>query len=134
MKLVIDTNAIISALIKDGLSRKVITSFYFEFITPSFSLSEILKYEEEICKKAGINNIEFSHLLERIFRHIQVIPSNFYEKNLNTCKDLIEDIKDVPFLALAYTFNCPIWSDDKHFKKQKRIKVLTTKDILKIIE
>ena len=34
------------------------------------------------------------------------------------------DIDDVPFIATSLAFdNCPIWSDDKHFKGQDRIKI-----------
>lgn len=55
MKLVVDTNIIISALIKAGATRKIIFDRTFELITPSFTISEINKYREEICKKAEIS-------------------------------------------------------------------------------
>ncbi len=42
------------------------------------------------------------------------------------------DKNDVVFIAAALALNCPIWSDDKHFKKQKEIKIFTTKEISKM--
>jgi predicted nucleic acid-binding protein len=42
------------------------------------------------------------------------------------------DKKDVPFIAAALALNCSIWSDDKHFKKQKEIKIFTTKEVMEI--
>ena len=38
MKIVIDTNRIIAALIKDGVSRKILFDKRFEFVTPDYSL------------------------------------------------------------------------------------------------
>lgn len=48
MILVIDTNRIIAALIKDSISRSIILSGKIEFITLNFGKKEIEKYKEEI--------------------------------------------------------------------------------------
>jgi len=40
------------------------------------------------------------------------------------------DSDDVLFIATALAFNCPIWSEDKHFKQQDKVKVFTTKELL----
>ena len=47
MKLVIDTNSIISALIKNGISRRIIVSPAIQFITPDHTLKEISKYKKK---------------------------------------------------------------------------------------
>lgn len=45
------------------------------------------------------------------------------------------DKDDVPIIATSLAYrDCPIWSDDKHFKQQKKIKILKTEDIIEIIE
>jgi len=44
------------------------------------------------------------------------------------------DEKDTPFLALAMQLNCPIWSNDKHFKEQQVAEVYTTSEIIDLIE
>jgi len=41
MRLVIDTSSIISALIKNGISRRIIVTPAIQFITPDYSLKEI---------------------------------------------------------------------------------------------
>ena len=44
------------------------------------------------------------------------------------------DEKDVPFIALALSIkNDGIWTNDKHFKKQKKIKIFTTQDLIKLL-
>lgn len=56
MKLVIDANYIISALIKDGISRRIISSPLISFITPDHSFQEISKYKKLICSKSKLTN------------------------------------------------------------------------------
>ena len=44
-------------------------------------------------------------------------------------------MEDVSFIALALSIdNDGIWSEDKHFKKQDRVKVFTTEELMKEIE
>jgi len=44
------------------------------------------------------------------------------------------DAGDVPFIALALSFpNDGIWTEDKHFLRQRRVKIWLTRDLLKLI-
>ena len=43
------------------------------------------------------------------------------------------DIDDAPFLALAMSLNCPIWSNDGHFKKQHVVKAYTTRELMNLL-
>ena len=44
------------------------------------------------------------------------------------------DKKDAPFIATSLAHNnCPIWSDDKHFKLQEKIKVYTTEELINLL-
>ena len=136
MKLVIDTNVVISALVRDGFSRKIILYENIELVSPEFSLKEIYKYKELILEKSGLTEEEFKNLLFAILSKIKIIPKSKYESFINKADELIGKIdpKDIPFLALALSFqNDGIWSDDAHFKKQNKIKAWTTKEIISII-
>ncbi|MBI2044571.1 hypothetical protein HYT23_00780 [Candidatus Pacearchaeota archaeon] len=131
MNFVVDINIIISALLKDGLCREILTDFNFSFFTPSFTLSEIMKYKEYVCKKSSLNDEQFNSTLNKIFEYIKIIPFDKYNGYINQSMKLIDDKKDVSFLACAIFLNASILSDDKHFKKQKKIKVFTTEEFVK---
>ncbi|MFH1311301.1 MAG: PIN domain-containing protein [Nanoarchaeota archaeon] len=131
MKFVLDTNIILSALIKNSLSRKIITTLESEFFTPSFTLSEIIKYKKYIFKKALINEKQFRVLFNKIFEYVKIVPLVYYKDYIPQLINLIEDKKDIPFLACAIALNSNIWSNDKHFKQQKKIKVFTTDEFIK---
>ncbi len=132
MKIVIDTNVIISAIIRDGFSRRIIFDKDIELLTVSFTISEINKHKEEICKKADISEKEFRDLLFIIFKYISIVPIDIYSAYLREAEKLISDIDDAPFLACALYLDCPVWSDDRHFKMQNKIKILTTQDMINI--
>jgi len=59
MRIVVDTNRIVAALIKAGISREIIFNNNFEFFIPDHSIIEIKKYKEIILDKAEINKEEF---------------------------------------------------------------------------
>ena len=135
MKLVIDTNTIISALIKKGISRRIIVTPFINYLTPDYTLQEISKYEKLICKKAKLNHDEFKLLLNLIFENITIVPKEEYKDQLNRAKTLIEDIDDVPFIALCLASKADgIWSDDAHFKTHKEIIIFRTKDLALIFK
>jgi predicted nucleic acid-binding protein len=42
-------------------------------------------------------------------------------------------LKDVEYFALALKLDCPIWSNEKAFKKQSRVKVISTKELISFL-
>lgn len=135
MKLIIDSNIIISALIKDSKTREIILKSGFEFLHPERALKNIDKYKEEIIEKSGLNLSEYEKLLESLIESILLIDSDKFLYKLDEAKKImINDIEDVPFVALALSVeNDGIWSEDKHFEKQDKIRIWKTREIVDII-
>jgi len=134
--LAVDTNIIIAALIKNGIIRKILTDFKINFLFPDYGIGEIYKYKEEIKTKANMNEKEFNILLLRILKYIKLVPLDIIAKHKEESDNIMKNIDkdDSVFIATALAFNCSIWSEDNHFKKQNKIKVITTKDLLKILK
>ena len=129
MKLIVDTNRIIASLIKDSLSRRIINYPLLEFITPDYTFQELDKYEAAIRKKAHLTHKEFDLLLTLLFEKITIIPKQEYQNYLEKAKTYIDDIDDVPFVALALAIKVDgIWTDDTHFQTNKYFTVFRTKD------
>jgi len=133
MRLVIDTNMIIAALIKDSKAREIIMNKDIEFISPDFVIEETYKYEDYICEKSGLTKEEFELLLSLIFEKIKIIPVSEYETFMEEAKRIMKDMKDVPYLACALSLKCDgIWTNDKDFNKQNKIKIWYTEDLIKL--
>ena len=135
MKLVVDANVLFSFFKKDSTTRKLITSFeIFELYTPSLCIKELLKYKEEICRKAEISEAEFEEEMEGLRLFVGVVPDEEFKDFAGEAKQLLgEHLKDVPYFTLSLYLNCGIWSNEKRFKKQSRIKAVSTSDLISFL-
>jgi len=134
MNIVVDTNILFSAIIKDGLIREKLLDLNNNYLIPEFLFEEIYNHKKELIKKAKLFEKELDTLLLRLTKYIRIVPTEMiikYKKEANKIMRNI-DPNDSIFIATALSFNCPVWSDDRHLKKQKRIKVYNTKEFIKI--
>lgn len=133
MKIVIDTNRIIAALVKKGTTRSILFDAAFDFITPDYTMSEIMEYEGDLRKKTNLTLDEFGILVALLLEHVTIIPGADYEKHLGPCQNDISDKDDVPILAVALATGAEgIWTHDPHFQEQRKAKVFTNYDLLKM--
>ena len=131
MRIVIDTNRIIAALIKEGTARDILFDPYFEFLTPDYTLVEIEEHIEELKEKTRLTGEEFKILMDFIFEDIKIVPSSDYGDFIDECKPLLHDPDDVAHLATYLATNAyGIWAHDAHFLTQKKVTVLTNIDML----
>lgn len=133
MNFVVDTNILLSALIKDSINRKILIESGLNFYYPEISLHEIQKHKSLVLKKSGMNENQFKGLLNILLDNIILVSDDKFAESLKEANHLIGkiDAGDVVFLACAISLNIPIWSDDKHFQAQKKIKVLTSQEFIK---
>jgi len=76
-------------------------------------------------------------LLGVLLASVQVVPAERTLKKYMEAERIMGKIDDddVSFVALALSFpNDGIWSEDKHFLKQKKVRVWRTRDLLKIVK
>ena len=137
MKLIIDTNILISSLLKDSRIRKILLNESLSFYLPEIVLSEVNKYLPYIIQKSELSEEKIKKLLNTLLENLILVPIDEYEKNMDEGMKIIGSIdeKDTQFIALALSIeNNGIWSNDKHFEKQKKIKVFKTINILNLLE
>ncbi len=74
---------------------------------------------------------DFDALLLLLQKHIHLITKDKYYEKMAMAEDILGniDITDSPFLALALSLDCSIWSNDGHFKRQDKVVVYTSKDL-----
>lgn len=105
IRFVIDTNILMSALIKDSaFTEKVLKSEFLDLYYPEDGLSEIDYYKKYIISKrnktAQIKSFEYG--LKFILESVQIIPSELYSSRIKEAYEIMKyiDEKDTPFLAL----------------------------------
>jgi predicted nucleic acid-binding protein len=137
MKLIIDTNILISSLLKDSTVREILLNESLNFYLPEIVLSEVNKYLPYIIQKSKLSEEEIKKLLNTLLENLILVPIDEYENKMDEGMKIIGNIdeKDTQFIALALSIeNDGIWSNDKHFEKQKKIKVFKAIDILNLLE
>ena len=133
MKLIIDNNILFSLMKPDSTASKIFSILSCEFIAPLFVIKEFEKYEDECLKKSRLSNKKFHERKKQIFSKINFIKYEFYKEFINEAINSISDFDDAPYFALALKLNIPIWSNDSILKKQNKIKVLSTKEIIDVL-
>lgn len=134
MRLVADTNVLFSFFRKGSETRKLTLNFeILELLTPSFCMDELRKHKKLICQKSALSDGEFEEVLDDLLIFVKVSPPSEYKEFLRDAKDVSPDPDDVDLFALALKLNCSIWSGDKELKRQTRVKVLSTKELIELI-
>ncbi|MEK6875118.1 MAG: PIN domain-containing protein [Nanoarchaeota archaeon] len=133
MKLVVDTNILFSFFWKASLTKKLLITLNFEFISPEIALKEIKKYSNEICKKLKITEKNFIEYFKELKEIIKFIPKKEYYNFLKEAEEISPDKNDSEFFALCLKYSCALWSNDTILKNQSKIKVLSTEDIIDVI-
>lgn len=135
MNIILDSNIFFSALIRDSTVRRIVTQSNHLFLFPLIIFEEFKKYKEEIIKKSKLDYHSFREVVINLMKHVKLVKDEQFEDKFEEALNIMKEIdeKDTSFIACALAFNCPVWSDDPHFKKQNRIEVFTTKDMVNLI-
>lgn len=130
--IVVDTNILISALIKDSITRRIIVNSNFNFAYPEISLQEIMRHKDYIIRKGEYKSEDFYIILNKLLEYITLIPLEVIISKLKEADKIMSkiDVNDTIFIAAALALNADIWSEDKDFDRQKNIKVLKTSDMI----
>jgi predicted nucleic acid-binding protein len=132
MKLVIDANVVISALIADSKTRELIVTLEPGLLTPAFVHDEVQNYEDLIVEKSGMEPDRVVQFIELLFQYIDVVPASEFYPAIDSADDAIggTDPDDVLYLACAVANDAAIWSDDSDFDKQSLVEVYPTSDVI----
>ena len=136
MEFVIDTNVLFSFFKSDSTTRKIISDTSLKLFAPKETFTELLKYREEICNKSNITEKEFKKVITNISSLIEVIPKSKFVKSYEESKTFQSDNAkdDAPFVGLALYLEVPLWSNDKALKRQGKVKVFSTSELMKLLD
>ncbi|KTG08066.1 PIN domain-containing protein [Haloferax profundi] len=136
MKLVVDANVVISALIANSKTRELIVTLEPELLTPEFVHDEIGNYEDLIVEKSGMDPNRVQQFIELLFQYIETVPASEFYPYIEKAKEAIEDTDpdDVLYVACALARDAGVWSDDSDFDEQDLVPVFTTSEVIESFE
>lgn len=134
MILVVDTNVIVSAALKQSITQDILFNKAFQFYTPEFVREEIEEHKDELLKASNYTNDEFNAILSLIFSKVTIVPEEDYVSHKEEVLKFSPDKDDWPFLALAKHLGVDLWSYDSDLRlKQNTVKIYTTSELVKFL-
>ena len=136
MRLVVDTNILFSFFRENPVRKAIVTSdlLGLELYTPKYALSELSANKSKVMKYAGIKSTDdFEFIMSALESFINAKSPEFFNEFKSEAEKVSPHFKDAPFFALALKLDCPLWSNEKLHKKQSKVKVYSTSELLKEI-
>jgi predicted nucleic acid-binding protein len=135
MELVIDTNIVFSAIVRNSVARLLLLNSRLILYSPEGLLSELEEHRDEIKEKSKLSDEKYNELMAILLSRIQLEPKEYISKFLIKALEFSPDKDDSPFLALALAKGIPLWSNDKPLKeKQSFVRVLSTSELYEIMK
>ena len=134
MKLVIDANRLFSVIIGKKLNSAAINVLFSdnsELYSPFRILAELENNREEIRLKSEFSHEDFDNFISVTKLRIKFVPLEDFMDKIHDAKLISPHSKDIEYFALALSLNCAIWSDEKAFKRQSKVIVYSTSDLIK---
>ncbi len=119
MELIVDANILISALLKDGVTRKLLLSDEFKLYTPKFILEEFFEHINELAIKSNISDKSLDIIIKNMIveSKIKIISKHQGRAYIQMAERISTDPDDVQYFATALKLKCGIWSNDKKNEK-----------------
>lgn len=132
MKLVVDANVIISALIADSKTRELVVTLEPDLLTPAVVHDEIERHDSLIVEKSGMGGDRVQQFVDLLFEHVQTVPASDFYRHIEQAEEAIggTDPDDVLYVACALGHEAAIWSDDSDFDRQDLAPVFTTGEVI----
>jgi predicted nucleic acid-binding protein len=122
MKVVVDTNIIFSALLKENNKYAraiIINEGGHDFYAVYFTIVELFKHKERIKQFSNLSEDNILEVLYELLKHIHIINDEIisvasWKSAMQLAYDV--DVKDVPNVALTIELTAKLWTNDKMLK------------------
>ncbi len=141
MLLILDANAVFSALIKGEFTLQLIyllKRLGYRLVTPKAVLDEIEENKEKRLRHSRFSEPEVDFILDELINKVvELFPKERFEEFIPEAEKICSDKDDVPYVVLSLALDkAPIWSNDEELKgdcKKVSIKVFSTEYIKSLL-
>ena len=120
-KIVVDANRALSALLRDGPTRRIFLETKAALFAPEVMRGEVQKHLASLTTRAGLSRESLEELFDLLTERIEWVEASAYAVHLSSAGAAMEstDPLDTPFLACALAVGADaIWSFDLDFDRQ----------------
>lgn len=120
MRLTLDANVIISALISDGAVRTALRATADDLYTAWYIRVEIDEHRVEIQRRSGLTLRSYDSLMDELWQLIEIIPRQKIIPYLQPAAVAMRaiDPDDTAYVAAALAIDGTVVSNDRVFERQ----------------
>ncbi len=133
MRVTVDVNILFACVIKNSATRKLFFNPALSLFAPEFIVDEFVRHIKGIEEKSGLKEDELYGLVDRVLGQLTLVSDKDLRPFLPAAASLVDDSEYWLYISCALRENTAIWSHDSDFGMQKRVKVITTKDLLGMV-
>jgi len=97
-------------------------------------LDEIAKYQRYLLDKTRRTHGEYLQFFRLLERRLIFLPRETLLGFLEQARLISPDPDDIPYFACALRLGCGIWSNDAMLKNQSEVLILSTREILEMLD
>jgi len=135
MKLVVDSNILFS-FFRDNPTRSLIINaklYGLQLYSPDYAINELENNIKDLIKYTKLSEENLYLIFKTLRQYIKMEKSDGLKHYKEKAGDISPHNKDVLFFAIALKLKSSIWSNEPRLKKQKKVKVLTTEEVRKLV-
>ena len=133
MRVVVDANVVVAALMADGTVRDVLlNTTKLDFFAPDYLKAEIARHEARIAARAQLDPASVAALLEDVGEAVEFVPRDAYGERAADGRRLANQAPahgDEEYIALALWLEAPIWCLDNDLRRVRQLRVLSTSEV-----
>jgi predicted nucleic acid-binding protein len=133
MRLVVDANVLISALLRDNAVRDALRLTSDTVLTPRYAFEEIKTHREEISRRSDLPADGLDQLLEEMEHSlVNTIENEQARQNIEKADEEMRDIDpdDSVFVSTAIGLGGTVVSNDQHFEEQELVPHIWTSEFV----
>lgn len=136
LELVVDTNVLLAALLKEAVSRELLLDSRLRLFAPEhliFETQKHLKANSELRRRIRLTSEDLEDLFFLLTESIETVPEEEFASRMPQAFKIAPHREDAPYVALGLALNIPIWSNDKGMCLQDQVRVYSTKELVAIL-
>lgn len=132
MRLVVDANIILSALLRDGATRELVLHAPLELFAPERLATEVARHVDEMAQRSQADRLVIHSLVRRLLDRIQQVPAHLIQPHaaeaLHRCRR--SGRKDAVYVACCLAVHASLWTHDRRLSEEAGFGVVTTHELL----
>jgi predicted nucleic acid-binding protein len=132
MRLVVDANVLLSALLRDGPTRELLLHAPLDLYAPAWLRREGERHEAEIARRSDLGLPIVRSLIHRLLEQAQQVPEPVLAKHageaLARCGRAGR--KDAPYVACCLAVDAALWTQGRTLSKEAGVAVVTTRKLI----